>query len=92
MPLDTIELTHTESEDRVPAKPKVRSSTSADDIALDTSLTDYSELELAHALLKQIVPIQLPISHEPPHLSPKDGDMVVVGMRAQKFSSKKACL
>ena len=88
MPLD-IELKHTESDDTAPAKTKVRSSTSADDIALDTPLADYSELALARALLKHNVPIQLPILYPPPHLSPPDGDMVVVGVRAQKFSSKK---
>jgi hypothetical protein len=91
MPLDT-ELNHTESDVTAPAKTKVRSSTSADDIALDTPLADYSELALARALLKHNLPIQLPTSYAPPHLSPPDGDMVVVGVRAQKLSSKKVCL
>ena len=92
IPLDTIELTHTESDDTVPAKPTVRSSTSDYEIALDTPSANYSELALARALLKYNVPIQLPISYAPPHLSPPDGDMVVVGVPSQKLSSKKACL
>ena len=70
----------------------MRSSTSDDEIALDTPLADYSELALARALLKHNVPIQLTISYAPPHLSPPDGDMVIVGVRSQKLSSKKACL
>ena len=91
MPLDT-EVKHAESDDAAPAKTKVRSSTSADEIPLDTPLADYPELALARALLKHNVPIQLPISYAPPHLSPPDGDMVVVDVRAQKLSIKKACL
>ena len=94
MPLDTIQLTDTQCDDTAPAKPQVRSSMSADDIALDTPLEDHPELALARALLKHNVPIQLPISYAPPLgplLPPPDGDMVFVGMRAQKLSNKKAC-
>jgi len=61
-----------------------------DGIDIHANLADYSELEIAKALARHSVEIGLPKHYAPRHTS--EGKMRVAGIKARKFTSKKAVL
>ena len=88
-------VTATNERDNVKLLPSIlpRPSVQHDEagINLHANLVDYSRLEIAKALARHSVEISLPKHYAPNHVVP-EGKMRVVGIKAKRISSEKACL
>jgi len=79
----------TSGDDLAAARPSVQHDESG--IDLHANLVDYSELEIAKALVRRSVEIGLPEHYAPNHVVP-EGKMCIVRIKAKKISSTKAVL